>query len=418
MSEEQWLQERRDAVHNRISAGIKRSREGLTISSGPAEGEISLTVKRYREKAEKMQLALARLSSGKEQPDVASQVLGLQPHGDSFVDYVLQNLIRGGGSGVKYSVTYEVADADTGSGHDALSMKGQQIMGVNTGDGSDAVSLEGDRIYDVAADRDRAVRAMIRTDGKAFVAGDVNEYASSDSLSIRGRDVANISAGGGDDAIAIRSRLLEGVRAGDGNDAITVASSYAAQIHGGSGNDSIAVQASLVTGIRGGSGDDRIFVAADQGLFSPHQYDGRTSQGPATVAGRMSLAAQKPVNVEGGTGNDTVHLRVSATLAASGGVGNDRFRIEGGTVALDYLEPEQGHDIVELAEGAEVMLKADIRGGYSVEREGNSMTVRFANGSAVTLHNLTQAAAVGIGTGHPEEAIDMLHLREPLDQRV
>lgn len=407
-SEQRWVADMR-----------KRSEEGVTVSSSDKPDEVNLTAVRYLEKAAEMKVALAKLQNAEAEPDVRETILqvleGEEPEPDSMAGYVAQRIAMGGAEGFTFALKFEAMDLETGSAHDAVSLQKERILGVRTGDGADAVSLRGNRIHDVRTDSDIAVTATISGNGRYNSWRETKSYANADSLSIAGRDVGFIYTGGGDDAIAIRSELLQAVDAGDGNDAVSLAGSYVRNIKGGAGDDQMMIRASLVSGVEGGQGDDRISVTADRAAFRPFPYqagDPSVSAAPRTAVQRLADAARHGINVDGGTGDDQIHLKVASEIAVSGGAGDDAFFIDGGTVALKG--PQEGHDTVDLANGAEVVLVDNQLHGYEVEMGENSMTVTFGNGSSVTFRNLDQAGAIGIGW----QDITLLYPGRGLDLKV
>lgn len=397
----------------------QRSEEGVTLSSADKPEEVSLTAVRYLEKAAEMRLALSRLKNTEAEPDLMQDLQkvleGEEPEPDSMAGYVAQRIALGGADGFTFTLKFHAADLETGSDHDAVSLHKERVLQVYTGDGADAVSLRGNRIHSVHTDRDNWVTSTIAGNGTYKSTGESKTYANADSLSITGSDVGFIETGGGNDAIAIRSDLLQAVDAGEGDDAVSLAGRYVRGIRGGAGNDEMVIRASLVSGVDGGQGDDRIAVMADRAAYRPFPYqaaDPSVSSAPRSAAQRLADAARHSVNVDGGSGDDQIHLKVASEIAVSGGAGNDSFLVDGGTVALKG--PMEGHDTVDLANGAEVVLAVNPSQSYAVEQDGNSLKVVFDNGASVTFRGLDQAGAIGIGG----REITMLHPGPGLDLTV
>ncbi|MEW2911323.1 hypothetical protein [Leisingera sp. JC11] len=305
--------------------------------------------------------------------------------------------------GIPAAVTGTAATA----GGDTVELRADVIHGIATGDGADAVALEGRIVQGVHTDHAPAQpfegrgfgygRKFARMQGHPFGqhqapgrGGWQAQFANADSVSIRARHARNISTGGGDDAIAIQAGTLRGVQAGKGD-------------------DSIAVAATLVSRIRGGAGNDVISVAAQRALYGWREGPAAAYNPDAPAAEKMRQALSTYAQVSGGNGNDQINLQVGETLAARGGSGEDRFTLQGGTVALQYSHGD-GHDTVELADGANAVVQLREMGAsaYSAERDGDTLTLSFDTGGSITFTNVAQGGAIGVATG-PNAPIALLH---------
>ncbi|KIC18954.1 hypothetical protein [Leisingera sp. ANG-Vp] len=275
------------------------------------------------------------------------------------------------------------------SGDDTVELRADTIQRIATGDGADALALEGRIVRGIHTDRDTA-RPVERGSAEGGRRQRPEHYANADSLSIRARHARNISTGGGDDAIAIQAGTLRGLRAGDGN-------------------DSIAVAATLVSRIKGGAGDDRISVAAQRALRGPHEAGAAAFDPNASAAAKMRQALSGYAQVDGGAGNDLIELQIGETLAARGGTGDDRFKLSGGTVALQYAHGD-GNDTVELASGASAVVQLREMGAsaYTATRDGDILTLQFDTGGSITFTNVAQGGAIGVATD-PGAPIALLH---------
>ncbi len=213
--------------------------------------------------------------------------------------------------------------------------------------------------------------------------------------------------------------LVQDVATGEGGDAVTVIAGTVAGLDGGAGDDAISVLANVVAGVRGGDGDDMVSVDAVVGrredFFDAHSMT-RNAMTPTDLSERMGLVTGSRAQVDGGAGDDTLAIRVAATLGVTGGKGDDRIALQGGTVGLFY-DIGDGHDRVSLAPGTEAVVQINGADFYAVEPGDDSLTLRIGAGS-ITFSGLSQSGAIGVQLG-PGRGVVLLHPgRANLDRAV
>ncbi|MGR3760147.1 hypothetical protein ACUXV3_08430 [Roseobacteraceae bacterium NS-SX3] len=325
----------------------------------------------YRAKILGMLKALAQLASGPDARNATALIL-----------------LSGNGSAAVSLRAQEVEGLRTGAGNDAVTVQAGTIRSVSTGAGADAVALEGEVVDGVRTDPGGGARRY-RGDWRNwdFAKADSPRQGSADSLAVRARHAANLYTGGGDDAIAVQAGTVNNIRAGRGDDGITV-------------------EAVLVTGIRGGAGDDAITVSAERSLET-----GAPGRRWMQEAGWR--AARQAVDVDGGSGNDSITLHTRGSLTARGGTGDDEILLQGGNVALSYREGD-GDDVVTLSGGANVVIRLDELDGYAITRGEDNLTLNFGDGQSITFENLSQGGAIAVAAGREDE-VEMLHQPPRLD---
>ena len=257
-------------------------------------------------------------------------------------------------------VASKVGTVDSGEGADEVSILARRVNGIATGQGADALSVVARSVRNIATDPDDTTP-------------------------------------GAPDAVAIAALRVNGVSTGGGDDAVAILGLQVSDISTGSGNDAISVIAEQVNRIDGGAGDDVIAVQLGVGDASPSL----DPTPPQTAEDRMLSAVNGGVQVDGGSGSDTIAVTTDATIGLSGGTGNDSLTLNGGTAGLFYALGD-GDDTVALGAGTEalVQISADL-GAYMVQTDADSLTLTFSTGS-ITFTGLEGSGAIGLRTGDGE----------------
>lgn len=269
---------------------------------------------------------------------------------------------------------------------DQVGIQAETVDSVYTGGGRDTVAITADRVDSVyTGNEGDAVVIVARQASSLYLdsegSADTPYRPGNDALAVSANFIDNVYGGAGDDALALRGDVVQSVFGDEGQDAITITAGLVEQISGGDGDDALVVDAEV-----GGSVLNNL-------TYMDMIGDAKAGD-PAVAATRW---ATMPADVDGGAGNDAISLRVGTALQARGGYGDDSFAIAGGgTAALIYGEGE-GHDTVTLDRSSTAVVC--IQGGkgrYEVEQGEDSLTIRMANGSAVTFLGLSTSGTIAV----------------------
>ncbi|GAA4227862.1 hypothetical protein GGQ68_004030 [Sagittula marina] len=268
------------------------------------------------------------------------------------------------------------------------------------------------RVLFAAASGPDGVAVSARADWvKAVQTGDGN-----DAVTVTGVRVQSVYTGAGMDAVAVNGQEVQSVYSGAGADAVAVSGTVVSSIYTEGGNDAISVQAGIAGGIYGGDGSDAITVDATLGggvarrlSLNETTAAERTALLSGDVAARYRAVQSNIADVNGGAGNDAINVSGAEAIHVAGEAGDDLISISGRTVGLHYGVGD-GHDVVKIGAGTDVLLQLGARPdgssapeAYSVTREGDMMRLDFGNGS-ITFRGMMQAGTVAVlptGWGEP-----------------
>lgn len=238
------------------------------------------------------------------------------------------------------------AAARTGGGNDELSIDVGQAYRVSSGGGNDIIAI------------------------KAY--GDHDELAPGFNPSVYDTD-----GGGGDDTISIESDgMVDVTFGGEGNDSIAISTSdIVLRTDGGSGDDTIDIKgARVVSGVWAGDGNDIIRVTA-----------------PSPASGAAVTFSQVG-GISGDAGNDIIEVTADV-IGVNGGTGDDTIMLHNtGTLAAGVsLQRGGGHDEVTVDSAVRMIMGGPLRQDMaqaSIERiDANTLKITYDDlGDSVTVH--------------------------------
>ncbi|MEX5562977.1 calcium-binding protein [Pseudophaeobacter sp. 1A16562] len=267
----------------------------------------------------------------------------------------------------------------------SFAISAKKVRGVGTEGGNDAISIEADWVESVGTDRDGRMHARQTKSGN-LVLGWRSKTVSNDAVAIKAKRVSGVSTKGGNDAIAIESDLVKNIHAGEGNDSVAIRGGVVIGIYGADGQDTISVDAGIGASAVTQEGKSALnWMSGFSGYTRAETAEERVRQATAAYLGRA--------DIHGGAGDDFISVTVQETLSVNGGTGNDTISIGGGTVAMS-VGRDAGHDTVQVARGAELMLEIDTQ-TYTAKKDGNDLIITHAGGS-VTIKDYEQASAIAI----------------------
>lgn len=190
----------------------------------------------------------------------------------------------------------------------------------------------------------------------------------------------------------------------------------------GAGHDVAAITTDIALGVAGGAGDDVIPLTASLGRTAARQLTETADGTPisaakaaatlyADTATRLAAVAANVADVDGGSGNDVISVSGALMIGvAAGGAGDDLIAVEGRTVALHDGKGD-GNDVVQVGAGTDVLVQLAARpeggpdpGVYTVTRDVDSLTLRFATG-AITLTGIAEAGTTAVACGFATQEI-------------
>lgn len=386
------LRETRQLLHDQFAAESQLRTASLPprpedwTAGVPGTKTNSAEIARLKEKVASYAKALNRLTAMNPMPDASHATLVVGSYNASGGTTLSISAEHVGGVSTRPSISHPVLQYLDPELDDSVSIQARTVDSVYTGGGRDAVTVTADRIG--------GIRTGSEADAVVVVARQV------DSISLDGRESIFTAYRPGNDALAVAANFISQVHAGEGDDVLTLRGDVLQSVFGDEGQDVINVTAGLVEMISGGDGDDALVVDAEVGatvldnLMYMDMIADTKAGDPVVAATRWAIM---PADVDGGAGNDAIALRVGTALQARGGYGNDSFAITGiGTAALIFGAGE-GHDTVTLdrASTAIVCIQGS-KGRYEVEQGEDSLTIRMANGSAVTFMGLSTSGTIAV----------------------
>jgi hypothetical protein len=285
-------------------------------------------------------------------------------------------------------------------GDDRLAIAADTVARIDTGGGADALTVQADRVDAITTDRadSRSDRDIDR------------EVQGNDALAIAARIVRNVEMGGGNDVLAAQAQMIL-ADLGAGHDVVAITTDIALGVAGGAGDDVITLTASL-----GGTAARQLTETADGTPISAAKAAATLYADTAT---RLAAVAANVADVDGGSGNDVISVSGALMIGVAGGAGDDLIAVEGRTVALHYGKGD-GNDVVQVGAGTDVLIQLAARpdggsdpGAYTVTRDGDSLTLRFASG-AITLTGIAEAGTIAVARGFATQDI-LKAPRTPVD---
>lgn len=276
-------------------------------------------------------------------------------------------------------------------GDDRLAIAADTVARIDTGGGADALTVQADRVDAITTDRadSRSDRDIDR------------EVQGNDALAIAARIVRNVEMGGGNDVLAAQAQMIL-ADLGAGHDVAAITTDIALGAAGGAGDDVITLTASL-----GGTAARQLTETADGTPISAAKAAATLYADTAT---RLAAVAANIADVDGGSGDDVISVSGALMIGVAGGAGDDLIAVEGRTVALHYGKGD-GNDVVQVGVGTDVLVQLAARpdggsdpGAYTVTRDGDSLTLRFAAG-AITLTGIAEAGTIAVACGFATQDI-------------
>lgn len=267
----------------------------------------------------------------------------------------------------------------------SFAIRASTVKGVYTRGGNDAISIEADWVESVYTDRSSGLHAK-KTKSGDTVLGWHSKTVSNDAVAIKAKRVSSVYTKGGNDAIAIETDLVKAVYAGEGSDSVAIRAGVVNGVYSGDGHDTISVDAGI-----GGTAVTK-FGATYIGISEVTSYTRAETAEERVKQARLGYAQRADINA--GAGDDFISVTVEEALTIDGGTGNDTIAIGGGTVGMS-VRFDSGHDTVQVARGAEFVLRVEENGPYTVKKDGNDLIVTHAGGS-VTIKDYEQASAIAV----------------------